>query len=322
MQNKILLSVFTSLLLCACAKDNVSKNIDNQVVTSDVKADSRAVAVKFLFDASHAETAGNADWVIDEDNSVPKQVPTPAQTGITSSTLESFWTGGISAWGIDLAKLGHTTETLPSTGAITYGVTTNPQDLSKYKVFVVDEPNKQFTSAEKTAILNFVKNGGGLFMVTDHDQSDRDNDGWDSPRIWNDLMANNTIKANPFGFKIDLTNISGTSSNVTTIANTVVAGSQGATSSIEFNNGATMTLNTTQNATVKGYVWQSGYPQTTVKVMVAACTYGTGRVVCLGDSSPSDDGTGAPGNTLYVGYSKFSHSKMFKNACLWLAQLQ
>lgn len=34
---------------------------------------------KFLFDATHAETAGNADWVIDEDGSIPQNIPTPAQ---------------------------------------------------------------------------------------------------------------------------------------------------------------------------------------------------------------------------------------------------
>lgn len=32
---------------------------------------------KFLFDNNHAETAGNADWVIDEDNLVAAQYPTP-----------------------------------------------------------------------------------------------------------------------------------------------------------------------------------------------------------------------------------------------------
>jgi len=38
-------------------------------------------------------------------------------------------------------------------GKITYGNSSNPQDLSNYAVFVVDEPNIRFTSTEKTAIL-------------------------------------------------------------------------------------------------------------------------------------------------------------------------
>src|SRR5438067_2131610 len=85
------------------------------------------------------------------------------------------------------------------------------------KSFLFDEPNTKFSSAEKTAILNFVKNGGGLFMISDHTNSDRNNDGWDSPDIWNDLMNSNSVQTNPFGFKIDLTDISETSSNVTTV---------------------------------------------------------------------------------------------------------
>lgn len=124
---------------------------------------------KFLFDALHAETAGNADWVIDEDNGTPQRIPTPAQSGITSSTPETYWTGALSSFGIALVKEGNYVETLPSTGAITYGNSSNAQDLSNYSVFVVDEPNTPFTATEKTAILNFVKNGGGLFMVSDHD---------------------------------------------------------------------------------------------------------------------------------------------------------
>ncbi|HEY4151408.1 MAG TPA: hypothetical protein VGM41_20860, partial [Chitinophagaceae bacterium] len=46
---------------------------------------------KFLFDATKAETAGNADWVIDEDGSTPQRIPTPAQSTITASTAETFW---------------------------------------------------------------------------------------------------------------------------------------------------------------------------------------------------------------------------------------
>ena len=162
-----------------------------------------STAKKFLFDASQGETAGNADWVIDEDNSTPLRIPTPAQSTITSGTAETYWTGGISAWGISLAKLGHSVETLPSSGSITYGNTANTQDLTKSDVFVVDEPNIRFTAAEKVAIINFVNNGGGLLIVGNHNGSDRNSDGWDAPAIWNDLMNNNTVQNNPFGFSFD-----------------------------------------------------------------------------------------------------------------------
>jgi hypothetical protein len=276
---------------------------------------------KFLFDATKAETAGNADWVLDADSS-PQRFPTPAQSNITASTTESFWRGGLSSWGIALAKLGHTVETLPSGTAITYGGT-GAQDLKNYDVFVVDEPNTRFTAAEKTAILNFVQNGGGLFMISDHTISDRNNDGWDSPAIWNDLMSNNTVKTNPFGITITLNNFSETTSNrLSTTTNPILNGSQGTVSQLKYSNGASMSINTTANATAQGLIWRGSSSQGTSNIMCATATYGTGRVVVIGDSSPADDGTGATGDTLYPGWTELaSHSRLHMNASLWLAKL-
>ncbi len=140
-------------------------------------------AANILFDASHHEMAGNADWVVDADawnlpltaystpackttnEPNPRRYPAPAQSGITSTTPETFWAGGISSWGIDSAKAGHTIETLPNGGRITYGDNTNVQDLSNYQLFIVVEPQTPLTSAEKSAILAFVNAGGGLFMA-------------------------------------------------------------------------------------------------------------------------------------------------------------
>lgn len=279
---------------------------------------------KFLFDATKAETAGNADWVIDEDNSTPQRIPTPAQSTITSSTAETFWTGALSSWGIALVKGGNSVETLPSGAAITYGSTTNAQDLSHYDVFVIDEPNILFTAAEKTAILNFISHGGGLFMISDHNGSDRNNDGHDSPNIWNDLMTNNSVAADPFGFSIDLTDISETSTNVLTgnTTNPILHGSQGNVTTLQFNDGATITIHPTDNSTVQGLIWQGGDAQSTTNIMAASSMFGTGRVFVVTDSSPMDDGTGAPNNDLFVSWNLFSHTQLFMNASLWLAKLQ
>lgn len=279
---------------------------------------------KFLFDNTKAETAGNADWVIDEDNSKPQRIPTPAQSTITASTAETYWTGALSSWGIALVKAGDYVETLPTTGTITYGNASNPQDLSNYDVFVVDEPNILFTAAEKTAILTFMQHGGGLFMISDHTQSDRNNDGHDSPDIWNDLMTNNTIQTNPFGFSIDLTNISETTTNVLTnsSSNVILNGSQGSVSKLQFNNGATITLEPTANSTVQGLIWQTGFAQGNTNLMCASSTFSSGRVFVITDSSPMDDGTGASGNNLFVSWPLYSHTQLFMNASLWLAKQQ
>ncbi|MEO8769757.1 MAG: hypothetical protein ABI402_06725 [Ferruginibacter sp.] len=278
---------------------------------------------KFLFDATKAETSGNGDWVIDEDNS-PQRVPTPAQSTITSSTSETYWKGALSSWGIALVKSGNFVETLPSGTAISYGNSSNAQDLSHYDVFVVDEPNTRFTAVEKTAILNFVRNGGGLFMISDHTVSDRNNDGWDSPDIWNDLMTNNTVQNNPFGFSIDLTNISQISTNVLTNSsnNPILHGIKGVVTKLQFNNGATLSLQPSVNSTVQGLIWQNTYAQGNTHVMAASSTFGNGRVFVVTDSSPMDDGTGASGNTLYVSWPLYSHTQLFMNASTSLAKLQ
>ena len=320
-------SVASTLLTTAgTATVAVSTPAPGGGVTSNFTFTINAVQVsttkKFLFDASHAETAGNADWVIDEDNSTPQRIPTPSYTGVTSTTAESFWTGAISSWGIALAKKGHVVETLPSTGAITYGNTSNDQDLSNYDVFVVDEPNKRFTTAEKSAMLQFVQNGGGLFVVADHTISDRDNDGWDSPAIWNDMFSTNAIQTNPFGVTFSLNNISVVSSNKSTAATTILNGTEGTVSQLQYSNGATMSINTNANANAKGLIWTSTSTQGTSNIMAASSTFGAGRVFLIGDSSPIDDGTGAPSNTLYNGWGVYSHSKLMMNASLWLAKIQ
>ncbi len=297
--------------------------------------------VKILFDATKAETAGNADWVIDSDlyniswsngpavvgagnESNSQRIPTPLQSNITATTAESYWQGGLSSWGIDLVKKGYIVETLPYNGSITFNNNSNPQDLSNYKVFIVCEPNILFTATEKTAIIQFVQNGGGLFMVSDHTVSDRNNDGADSPDIWNGLMINNTIQTNPFGISFDLANISQTTTNVAVLpTDTLLHGPMGNVTKAMWSNGTTMTLNTTANSTVKGIIYKTGSSNAgNTNVMVARANYGAGKVVGLGDSSPCDDGSGDVNDVLYDGWiadANGNHEKLIMNATIWLA---
>lgn len=298
--------------------------------------------VKILFDARKAQMAGNADWVVDADlynigtgtggvmqtgkgnEANPQRYPTPAQSGITSTTSETYWKGAMSAWGVELAKRGYTIETLPFNVSITYGNTTNVQDLSNYKVFICVEPNIRFTTAEKTAIVQFVQNGGGLFMVGNHKGSDRNSDTWDAPAIWNDLMSTNGIKANPFGISFDAVSFSQTTSNFASISgNPVLQGSAGTPLQMKFSSGTSMTLNKTANSTVTGLVYKTGASTTgTTNVMFATARYGTGKVAAIGDSSPPDDGTGDTNDQLYNGWSaevNGDHRRILLNATLWLA---
>jgi len=297
---------------------------------------------KILFDATKAETAGNADWIIDADQhnldwnpgailnsgneSNAQTIPTSLQNSIANTTAETFWEGALSNWGIDLVKKGYQVQTLAYNQQITFGNTSNTKDLSNYKVFVVCEPNILFTSSEKTAILHFIQNGGGLFMISDHDISDRNGDGQDSPHIWNDLMQTNSVQTNPFGITFDYVNISQTTTNVfNLVADTILNGLSGTNnvSEIMYSNGTTFTLSTTQNPTVKGLIFKSGTNNTgTTNCMVAKANYGLGKVAALGDSSPCDDGTGDPNDVLYNGYTQDAngnHQKLLVNVVEWLA---
>ncbi len=296
--------------------------------------------VKILFDATKAEAAGNADWVIDADlhnlgystgpaivgggtESNPQRYPAPDQSGITSSTAETYWQGGISAWGIEMVKQGYQVESLPYNGQITYGNSGNLQDLSNYKVFIVCEPNILFTAAEKTAMLQFVQNGGGLFMVCDHTNSDRNNDGYDSPEIWNDFITNNGVSANPFGIVFDLVDFSQTTTNIPVLpGDPLLHGIIGDVTQAKWSNGTSMTLSPAANASVKGVVYKTGSSYGNTGAMVAYATYGTGKVVGFGDSSPADDGTGDPNDGLYYGWTgdvSGNHRILMTNATIWLA---
>src|SRR4051795_3943221 len=83
-----------------------------------------------LFDAKHAQTAGNADWTLDEDTcGTAQRFPTPDQAGITPATPETFWSGAHSAMGIDLVKKGFHVESLPISARISFGDGANAQDL-------------------------------------------------------------------------------------------------------------------------------------------------------------------------------------------------
>lgn len=296
--------------------------------------------VKILFDASKAEAAGNADWVVDADSrnlgyssgpaslgngneSNAQRIPTAAQSGVISTTAETFWSGALSYWGVDCAKRNYIVESLPYNGSITYGNSGNLQDLSNYNVFIVCEPNIVFTAAQKTAIMNFVQNGGGLLMVADHDVSDRNNDGIDSPHIWNDLMTNNSVQTNPFGMSFDYANFSQTTSNIPSLpGDSVLGGPMGNVTQLIFTNGTSITLNPSANSSVKGVVYKTGSSFGNTNVMCAYARFGNGKVAAIGDSSPCDDGSGDPNDALFTGYAgeaAGNHRRLLMNMTIWLA---
>ncbi len=270
---------------------------------------------KVLFDNAHAETAGNADWVISSSQPNPlKENPNPQ--------VETDWTGGISSWGVALQKTGRYS-LMTNTSTITYGNTSNPLDLSNFNAFILPEPNTLFTSSEKTAILTFVHNGGGLFMVADHNGSDRNNDGYDSLHIFNDLMNNGGVGNDPFGIQFDVADIAHDYPGVDTPnSDPILRGPFGTGTTSLIDAGTTETISPTDNPNVVGVVYTTGSSNTgTTGVFISRSTYGSGRVVATGDSSAIDDGTCESGNKCYNGWgdSGAQNGVLYPNATEWLA---
>ncbi|MEV0208966.1 hydrolase [Streptomyces sp. NPDC050788] len=272
-----------------------------------------ATTHRILFDDGHAEEAGNADWII----STSKPDPLGQDS---SPSSEADWTGALSSWGVALQKTGdYSLKT--STGALTYGGSSST-DLSNFDTLVLPEPNTLFTTAEKTAIMNFVKNGGGLFMISDHTGADRNNDGEDAVEILNDLMSNNSVDStDPFGFSIDTLDVgSGYPAAISDSSDPVLHGSFGTVTKSLIADGTTATLKPSDNSSVKGLVYRSGYSGNTGAFFLTS-TFGSGRVAFWGDSSQIDDGTGQSGNTLYDGWNDTgaTNAALALNATAWLA---
>jgi len=283
---------------------------------------------KILFDNTKNEQAGNADWVIDGDS----RYPTPAQSGISGNPLpnptgdtDTYWSGALSMWGIEMVKQGFIVETLPSSGNITYGNGSNSQDLSNYDIFVLCEPNNPFSSSEKTAMMNFVSDGGGLFMIADHDIADRDGDGWSAVDALNDFMS-----GDPFGMLFNAADdySDAHSTNVASLPSDdpILHGIAGDVGGLEFHGATSININTTKNSSVLAVIYKTGATNPgTSGIMCAYATYGSGRVVGLGDSSAAEDVTPNSGTTYngwiqpIGGYEDKDDGTLITNATIWLA---
>jgi len=261
--------------------------------------------VRILFDAGHGVTAGNADWRIDNDSPRP-QPPNPHD--------EQDWDGAISRWAFELYKAGGY-EIYNSTRrfTITYG-RSGELDLQNFDIVVCCEPNDQFSASEKQALVRYVKAGGKFILVIDHANSDRDHDGWDSPRIAKDLFEDNGVQRDPFGITLPVdqdkigVNLSG-KLKVVNNSSPVIDGAFGMVRQVNFHNGTYFSIDRSKG--VIPLVWY-GYSQSDNRVAAAIVPYGKGWFALVGDSSPVDDGTGT-GGKLYDGWGEADDGAFLMN---------
>jgi hypothetical protein len=267
---------------------------------------------RVLFDAAHGEESGNADWVIDNGN----RVATP-----TLPQAATDWDGAISSWAFDLFLTGrYEIESVPVGKAITFNSAANDQDLSLFDALVLPEPNRPFSTSERAAILNFVEQGGGLLLISDHDGADRDNDGFDAVMILNQLMDPAGV-INPNGqslFGIEFDPVTRSEDPLTNIDDRqgvpVIQGLFGSVNVIGINSGATMTVFAAGPA--QPIAWLNNVPRGLTDVIAAVSSFGAGKVFLIGDSSPFEDGTGQPGDLIFDSWNlpNQDNATLFLNA--------
>jgi hypothetical protein len=236
-----------------------------------------------LFDLSKREASGNADWRID---------------------------GGYSSWADELRRQGFEPRSIMEKSI-------SSQTLIEANVLVIPEPQNPFSDTERQAILEFVQRGGGLLMIADHRDSDRDNDGWDSPEVfngWDGKTPSNTPNeyrksldaATSFGLSFSFA--SGFRDPVITIKPLVMHSVVDGLPST----GIYVGTSTEGGTALMG---ANG------KTYLASSEIGKGRVLGYGDSSAFSDGTFSDGTkSKYNNWVNLSNARLAINAVRWLAQ--
>ena len=263
------------------------------------------LSYSILFDFTKNEDAANSDWIIDRD------MPYPSPS---NPVKEDDWDGAISAWGVHFKKEGWKVMTLPYYYSITYG-TNMTTDLKNFDIFVIPEPQNPLTYNEKKAIYDFVRDGGSLIIIANHAYSDRNNNGYDSPMVFNEMGIKDSFGLYFESRKEAYSNITKNSSYIADYNHPVVVNKGGRVNSIAFHGGTTIKYYSYLNSEAKPVIlYKSGY------AMVAVSKFGKGKIVAIGDSSPVDDGTGDTHDKLYNGWAEEDDSILFINATYYCVE--
>ncbi|UYP00717.1 DNA-binding protein [Oceanotoga sp. DSM 15011] len=201
-----------------------------------------------LFDESHSQTAGNSDWTI---------------------------TGGYSDFADLAKKMGLNVKNEK--------IHIKKDILDLFGIFIIPEPNGPFFADEIEALLEWVKDGGNLFIIADHGGADRNGNGWDAVRVFNEFTEN-------FGFLFE-----GDDLEEEPLKNVYKHEITKNIQNIGVWNGSSINILKKDIEVLISDINKKPYLISTV--------YGKGKVIAIGDSSPFDDGTGATGNILHDGWS-------------------
>jgi len=284
---------------------------------------------KVLFDNTHGQTSGAADWVID---------------------------GGFSDFANGLANDGYDVKELRKTVSFTYS------DLSPYDVFVIAEPNIPFKTSEQAAMEQYVESGGSIFFIGDHYNADRNKNRWDGSESINgyrrgawedpakgmsegernsaamkDVVSSDWLSDN-FGIRFRYNALGDINAN-NVVAPDQAFGITEGVNSVAMHAGSTLAI--TDPTKAKGIVylpetkeaWGNAVDQGVYNgggvaegPYVAVSKLGQGKAAFIGDSSPVEDAspkylreeTGTK-KTTYDGFKEVDDAALLVNTVNWLS---
>lgn len=284
---------------------------------------------KVLFDNTHAQTSGAADWVID---------------------------GGFSDFANALAQDGYFVKELRKDGPFTY------DDLKDYNVFVVAEPNIPFKTSEQAAMKQYVEAGGSIFFIGDHYNADRNKNRWDGSESINGYrrgawdnpargmdaeeaasaamqgVASSDWLADNFGVRFRYNALGDLNANIIVPPDQAFGITEGV-SAVAMHAGSTLAILDPTKAKGLVYVpetdeaWGSAVDQGVYNgggiaegPYVAVSKLGAGKAAFIGDSSAVEDATpkylredtGAA-KTTYDGFKEQDDGKLLVNLVDWLS---
>ncbi|SFS75010.1 hypothetical protein SAMN05444972_1074 [Marininema halotolerans] len=285
---------------------------------------------KILFDNTHGQTSGAADWVID---------------------------GGFSDFANGLADDGFYVKELRKNSELTY------DDLKSYDAFVIGEANVPYKVSEQDAMLQYVKNGGSIFFIGDHYNADRNKNRWDASEVFNGyrrgaftdptkgmseeekssaamkgVSGSDWLKDN-FGVRFRYNALGDINADQVVSSDQTFGITEGV-KSVAMHAGSTLAITDPEKA--KGLVYlpetDAAWPYAVDQGVYAGggvdegpfaaiAKVGKGKAAFIGDSSPVEDATpkylreetGAK-KTTYDGFKEVSDGKFLVNLVNWLAK--
>lgn len=176
---------------------------------------------------------------------------------------------------------------------------------------MIPEPNTVFTADEQQAIIQFIANGGGVFFIGNHLESDRNHDGIDTVGIFNQFVGE-------LGFRFEDEDILEANLSAEPVPGEYIE--HPVTYKVKEMacwSGTSIEIHNPDKVQGLAFFskWLYGQPA------LAVGNYKQGRFVAVGDSAIFDDGSGTvEWENLHKGFIEYDHKQLALNVINWLTR--